>query len=291
MFMMNVQDSYADLVTNVRTTGHPVDSRGMEHRELIGQAIVLNNPYYPWAHNCGRGVIDSIGWVEGLQLVAGEAFPNLMVAVSKNFERFRNGDVFHGAYGPRIRDQIPRVIERLADDPGTRQAVVTVWDPAYDLQDRADIPCTTTLQFLIRHGKLQMVTTMRSNDVWLGFPYDVFQFTLLQKTIANCLGIEAGMYIHLVGSLHLYEKDVEASLNLRRPTSRMDPQYVPGLRVPGSYSIDTLCPVKSFETIRSITADVLKSLSSLATNPITAYTGSVALNTGAESIERRINGG
>ena len=44
-------------------------------------------------------------------------------------------------------------------------------------------------KFLIRDNKLNMITTMRSNDIYLGFTYDVFIFTLMQEILANELGM------------------------------------------------------------------------------------------------------
>lgn len=46
---------------------------------------------------------------------------------------------------------------------------------------------------------------MRSNDVMLGMPYDIFLFTMLQEMAATTLKCEMGAYHHQVGSLHLYE--------------------------------------------------------------------------------------
>ena len=48
---------------------------------------------------------------------------------------------------------------------------------------------------------------MRSNDLWLGFPFDVFQFANMQVLMAMELGVELGTYTHIAGSLHLYERD------------------------------------------------------------------------------------
>ena len=48
---------------------------------------------------------------------------------------------------------------------------------------------------------------MRSNDLMLGFGYDVFFFTLLQDMLATELDTTIGWYQHAVGSLHLYDKD------------------------------------------------------------------------------------
>jgi thymidylate synthase len=46
---------------------------------------------------------------------------------------------------------------------------------------------------------------MRSNDVYLGLSHDIFSFTMLQEIVANSIGANLGSYIHMVGSLHLYE--------------------------------------------------------------------------------------
>jgi thymidylate synthase len=52
-----------------------------------------------------------------------------------------------------------------------------------------------------------MLTTIRSNDAYLGLPHDIFCFTMLQEVVARTLGVELGSYRHFVGSLHLYDQD------------------------------------------------------------------------------------
>ena len=59
-----------------------------------------------------------------------------------------------------------------------------------------------------------MHTTMRSQDLWLGFPYDIFANTVLQKLLAGWLGVALGEYHHYVDSLHLYDEHVEAAKDL-----------------------------------------------------------------------------
>ncbi len=53
-----------------------------------------------------------------------------------------------------------------------------------------------------------MIAMMRSNDAYLGFPHDVFCFTMIQELIARSLGIRVGEYHHFATSLHLYEDHV-----------------------------------------------------------------------------------
>jgi thymidylate synthase len=130
-----------------------------------------------------------------------------------------DGRTLYGAYGPRffkMRQQINQfdsVIALLTKKPETRQAVIQVFNAEDILESHADIPCTCTLQFLLRSNRLHMITSMRSNDAYLGLPHDVFAFTFLQEIIARTLGVELGVYKHIAGSLHLYDRDQKSAQN------------------------------------------------------------------------------
>src|SRR5690606_6258337 len=108
--------------------------------------------------------------------------------------------------------QIGGAIKLLKEKPNTRQAVVSMWDSG-DLFEAIrgewkDIPCTIALQFFVRDSKLHAVAYMRSNDAWLGMPYDVFCFCATQIMIANELDLNIGTYTHVAGSMHIYQRDV-----------------------------------------------------------------------------------
>lgn len=132
------------------------------------------------------------------------------------YKEVADGDEIFGGYGPRLfnwRDlnQVANVIDVLRKKPYSRQAVIQLFD-AYDIVEKhKDIPCTCTLQFMIRHDKLHMFTNMRSNDVHWGLPHDVFCFTMLQEIVARSLSVEVGTYKHAVGSLHLYVQHISAA--------------------------------------------------------------------------------
>lgn len=118
-----------------------------------------------------------------------------------------------GGYGPRMfggeRSQYEVVRDRLKAKPDTRKAVIQLFDREDILADYEDVPCTCTLQFLVRDGFLHLVVHMRSNDVFMGLPHDVFVFTMIQEILANHLGAKLGTYKHMVGSFHLYDRDRE----------------------------------------------------------------------------------
>lgn len=216
----DLQNGYVDIVATVCEQGTPVAPRGQATREVLGATIVLTDPRRSLPIGVGRKLNPAIAAVEALQLIGGVSHPELMVRVAKNFDQFRDGGAFHGAYGPRIRAQLPRAVDRLLLDPDTRQAVVTIWDPALDahVEGLHDYPCTIALQWMIRDGKLDAHTFMRSNDVWWGLAYDAFQFCQLQFTVAHALRLPVGTYYHHANSLHVYERDFAAIENLRQRT-------------------------------------------------------------------------
>jgi thymidylate synthase len=106
-------------------------------------------------------------------------------------------------------DQVAQVIDTLKRDPYSRRAVINFNVPNPERFETKDEICTIALVFELRDGKLDCTGIMRSNDVWLGTPYDVVFFTELQKHIANELGVAYGKYTHFSVSLHAYMKDID----------------------------------------------------------------------------------
>jgi thymidylate synthase len=205
-------NGYVDLVKHVLEHGKEVAPRGQKTREIEDAIIRIDDVYNTLPMNVGRGAVPGIGAVEACQLLSGTSFPDLVIAIGPQFQNYtEDNGIFHGAYGPRTNGQYDIIIDRLKADPDTRQAVITIWNPQYDLQPSTrDYPCTILHQFRIRNNKLNMSVYMRSNDVWLGAAYDFFQFTRVQLAMASVLGIEPGTYNHHVGSLHIYEQHYES---------------------------------------------------------------------------------
>ena len=106
-------------------------------------------------------------------------------------------------------DQVAQVIDTLKRDPYSRRAVIHFNVPNTERFETKDEIFTIALVFELREGKLDCTGIMRSNDVWLGTPYDVVFFTELQKHIANKLGVAYGKYTHFAVSLHAYAEDID----------------------------------------------------------------------------------
>lgn len=144
-----------------------------------------------------------------------------------------DGKVLAGAYGPRLAKQWEYVIDTLKKESSSRQAVATIWTP--NPPASKDIPCTISLQFLVRDQKLNVIVTMRSSDVWLGIPYDVFTFSMLANSIAGILDLEPGFIQLQLGSSHIYQDNWEKALQILQDgsgegiRSPLLPSFPPGV--------------------------------------------------------------
>ena len=100
--------------------------------------------------------------------------------------------------------QIDYVTAKLKTNPKTRHAAISIFDGKEFDTYRKDTPCTYAVQFTIINDKLCMSVYMRSNDIWYGFCNDQYQFSSLQKMVADRLNLEIGWYYHHAHNMHLY---------------------------------------------------------------------------------------
>ena len=109
-------------------------------------------------------------------------------------------------YHQRYADQYQFIIDELRRNPSSRRAVMMIWDKTKD--DYSDEPpCFNHAQFFIRDNKLHMKVLFRSNDACKAAFMNAFALIMLQKRIANELGVKVGTYTHRANSFHCYKKD------------------------------------------------------------------------------------
>lgn len=216
--------------------GTPVAPRGMATVEVIRASLCLTDPRRRLVDIPPTRVLNpAFAAAESVWILSGSDEPWIYL-YNQQLTAYADNGRLMGAYGPRLRhwhnkvDQLDQVRQILATDPDSRRAVVQLFDPSADFHGYKDVPCTLCYRFFLRHGRLEMHTTMRSQDLWLGFCYDIFTATILQELLAGWLGVELGNYYHNVDSLHLYLRDVPevgclpAAVN---PSPLMTPLAVP----------------------------------------------------------------
>lgn len=201
--------------------------RGMEIKEVIGAAFELMNPRNRLIYLSERDSSLHFNIGEFLWYLRGSNSLDIIRYYSKMYSKFSDDQqTLYGAYGTRIfgaqngvKSQWEALIELLTKDPDTRQAVISIHEPRDLSASSHDIPCTCTMQFLLRDGKLNCIVYMRSNDLYLGLPYDVFSFTMIQEVLAKRLNVKLGSYRHMVGSLHVYKQNYDQIAQCARSKS------------------------------------------------------------------------
>lgn len=203
-------DAFETAYNRIETLGEVVESRIGKTKHLTDVTIEIKNPYHNVCLNPQRNMslkymLGEIDWyLSGSNKVADIAkYGKMWNSLTDD------GETVNSAYGYRIFEkfgfnQLQYCIDKLKSNPYDRQAVVHIKE-ASDKPTK-DTPCTCLIQFVCFNGRLNAHVYMRSNDIWLGLPYDVAFFTCLLQIVSDRTGIPCGTYYHTVGDLHMYEK-------------------------------------------------------------------------------------
>ncbi|NMA25883.1 MAG: hypothetical protein GX936_09500 [Clostridiales bacterium] len=108
-------------------------------------------------------------------------------------------------YHQRMVAQIPWVIDELKRNPESRRAVISIRSEE-DMRTSSPA-CLQNIHYLIRDGKLHCKVLFRSNDATKAAYMNAFALIMLQKRIADTLGVDVGTYTHRANSFHCYERD------------------------------------------------------------------------------------
>ena len=157
-------------------------------------------PYLDW---CKADVKERLS---GEAMNPGEAYK-----LREVWGEFLHDGKFGYTYSERIAPQLQETIDLLKWDPQTRQAMITIYEGRLDSANRGGkvrVPCSLYYQFLYRDGKLDVIYTMRSNDLLEHMPADLWMAAEIQQHIADAIGVAPGRLFYFCGSLHAYAKDI-----------------------------------------------------------------------------------
>lgn len=205
-------------------------SRGGNVKEILDIKTQLTNPYRRCVGGYERNINIFFLIAEAIWIALGRKDVNLLTLFNEKMLDFSDdGEVFHAPYGYRLRhwgirsedkftsdnldaqkgyDQLMDSIRILSENPDSRQIVMSIWNPNFDLGYKTkDIPCNDIVMLKIRDKKLITTIANRSNDLHWGLPTNIFQFSFLTELIAGCLEIELGTQTHNSQSLHIYEEN------------------------------------------------------------------------------------
>ncbi len=219
--------------------------RGGPTRELLHALVAIRNPLERWVLSRVPPMNPAFAIAEVVWIMSGSRSAHFVNHWNPALPRFAGRCAsYHGAYGQRLRDnlgfdQLERAFAVLSRNPESRQVVLQIWDARIDLPDDAgmpsadDVPCNIVSMLKVRNGHLHWTQIMRSNDLHLGLPHNIVQFTTLQEVLAGWLGLGVGQYVQLSDSLHVYERDLD---NVCHVEPIAIPETTDSLRLPKAES-------------------------------------------------------
>lgn len=108
-------------------------------------------------------------------------------------------------------DQLAWVIDKMKRTPTRKHAVVSAWNPEYIYEMAApgakimDLPpCHTIWQLDAEEGRLSLHLFQRSCDMFLGVPFNIAQYSLLTRMLAQVTDLQPGEFVHTLSNAHIY---------------------------------------------------------------------------------------
>lgn len=222
------------------THGTHVGPRGQDTVEIGPVALTLRTPAHRLAAITGRELNPFLLLAEVLWMLAGRDDIAFLAQFSQSITRYVQPGVgsMPDAYGPRLRahngiDQLAAVEAILRRDPHSRRAIVSLWDASTDSDALAfAVPCNICVDFKVRGDGLRMTVLNRSNDLHIGFLFNVVQFGVIGEILATRLGLALIQQTHVTTALHVYtDSPIQHRLSAS-PLSALDLyRYVPSVPV------------------------------------------------------------
>ena len=133
-------------------------------------------------------------------------------------------------------DQIHELVDGLKSNPFGRRHILSAWNVEM-IESMALPPCHVMSQFYVSsNGVLSCQMYQRSADMFLGVPFNIASYALLQSILANILDLEPGDFVHTFGDAHIYKN----SINQVKEQLTREPKKLPRLIMPNIQSLESL---------------------------------------------------
>lgn len=236
---------YHDLVSRVLVQGTETEDRtGVGTTSLFGERMVFRqvNNYFPLLstkYTYWAGVVKELLW-----FISGSTDVKVLKDQGVNIwnEWVGKDGTIGPLYGAMWRswpngdgthvDQLQNIINTLRTNPDSRRMCLNVWNPSLlpdegispsdnvDNGKQALAPCHPFIQFYSRKAGdyrfLSLQVYIRSNDLFLGAPFNIASYALLLCMVAHITGHHIENLHYLIGDAHIYSNHKDQVAKMQR---------------------------------------------------------------------------
>lgn len=236
------EQCYLDLMQRVlQSSGQRSNRTNVETLSLFGPQLEFDLskgfPLLTTKKVFFRGVVEELLWFirgqtnnsilnqKNIHIWDGNASTEFMK--SRGLEHYPPGELgpiygyswrhFGGNYNPHNldhsgeggTDQLANVIHLLKHDPFSRRIILLGWNPSV-LDQVALPPCHMMCQFYVsQQRELSCKLYLRSNDLFLGAPFNIASYALLTHMLAHICNLGVGRLIYTIGDAHIYSNHID----------------------------------------------------------------------------------
>jgi thymidylate synthase len=193
--------------------------------------ILQKKGVHIWNGNTSREFLDSRGLNHYDEGILGPGYGWQMrffgAKYSQHFADTQNLDIDKiGGF-----DQLKYIEHELLHNPYSRRIMMCYWNPP-DFDKTCLLPCHFFVQFYVEDSPtsdkkiLNAHFGMRSTDVFLGLPFNIFSYTVLTYILALKCNMEPGKLIYTGSDIHIYKNHIEQVNKQLQNTPRPLPKLI-----------------------------------------------------------------
>ncbi len=147
-------------------------------------------------------------------------------------------------YKEGMFDQVDRVIFDLKNNPQSRRIMTNIYNFS-DLHEMNLYPCAYSMTFNVSGNKLNGILNQRSNDMVVANNWNVVQYAILLKMLAQVSGLVVGELVHVIADAHIYDRHIPILQEIMKREQFEAPKLIVNEKIDNFYKFS----VEDFELI------------------------------------------
>jgi thymidylate synthase len=194
----NALDSWKESLKAILDNGEKIGTKDSPSIEILNMTITIEEP------------LGAAEPMEVLRSIKKWTYPEIEEIEDVIFRK-EAASIYHYTYGARIfnyasqKNQVDDyIIPLLKENPTSRRAIAVLYNPLVDSKAaNKESPGIVSIHFKVSGTRLCATAVIRSNDMLIGWPANIYQASILQRHVAEKLGVSPGSLTTISHSAHI----------------------------------------------------------------------------------------